>query len=95
MGPGIRNPIGDPSSLAENLILLRFVELGASLHRLVSVLKVRDSAFDSSLYEYVTSSRGLLIKATTAAAEHITTSYAAGRNQAPAADEASPQGRGD
>ena len=94
MGPNIRNPIGDLSSLAENLILLRFVELGASLHRLVSVLKVRDSAFDSSLYEYVTSSRGLLINATTEAAEHITTSYAAGR-QAPAADEASPQGRGD
>ena len=44
MGPNIRNPIGDLSSLAENLILLRFVELGASLHRLVSVLKVRDSA---------------------------------------------------
>ena len=94
MGPNIRNPIGDLSSLAENLILLRFVELGASLHRLVSVLKVRDSAFDSSLYEYVTSSRGLLIKPTTEAAEHITTSYAAGR-QAPAVDEASPQGRGD
>ena len=51
MGPNIRNPIGDLSSLAENLILLRFVELGASLHRLVWVLKVRDSAFASSLYE--------------------------------------------
>ena len=27
MGPAIRSPIGDLSSLAENLILLRFVEL--------------------------------------------------------------------
>ncbi len=94
MGPNIRNPIGDLSSLAENLILLRFVELGADLHRLVSVLKVRDSAFDSSLYEYVTSSRGLLIRTTTATAQHVTTSSALGRNQAPVADETPPQERG-
>ena len=92
MGPNIRNPIGDLSSLAENLILLRFVELGASLHRLISVLKVRDSAFDSSLHEYVTSSRGLLIEATTDAAQHVTTSYALGRSQAPASGGALPQG---
>ena len=74
MGPNIRIPIGDLSSLAENLILFRFIELGASLHRLMSVLKVRDSAFDSSLYEYVTSSRGLLVNDTIDTAQRITTS---------------------
>ena len=94
MGPNIRNPIGDLSSLAENLILMRFVELGAHLHRLVSVLKVRDSAFDSSLYEYVTSSQGLIIRSDTDAAQRITTSYALGRTQAPVATQAVPQGRG-
>ena len=95
MGPNIRNPIGDLSSLAENLILLRFVEVGASLHRLVSVLKVRDSAFDSSLYEYTTSSRGLLIKTSTEAAARITTSYASERNEPPpGADDLPPQRHG-
>ena len=94
MGPNIRNPIGDLSSLAENLVLLRFVELGASLHRLISVLKVRDSAFDPSLYEYVTSSEGLVIRTDTKTAQGITTSYALGRNQAPVLAQAPPQGQG-
>jgi circadian clock protein KaiC len=70
-GPNIRSPIADLSSLGENLILLRFVERGARLHRLISVVKVRDSDFDSSLYEYVTSSQGLLIADTTDSAERI------------------------
>ena len=35
--------------IAENLILLRYVELGAQLRRLISVLKVRDSRFDPQL----------------------------------------------
>ena len=46
MGPAIRSPIGDLSSLAENLILLRFVEMRSRLYRLISLLKVRDSEFD-------------------------------------------------
>jgi circadian clock protein KaiC len=35
MGPAIRSPIGDLSNLAENLILLRFVEVRSRLYRLV------------------------------------------------------------
>lgn len=76
MGPNIRTPIGDLSSLAENLILLRFVELGSRLHRLISVLKVRDSQFDPSLHEYATSERGLLIEWTSDSAERITAGQA-------------------
>ena len=59
MGPTIRTPIGDLSSLAENLVLLRFIELRSRLYRLISILKVRDSQFDPSLHEYVTSDHGL------------------------------------
>jgi len=73
MGPSIRTPIGDLSSLAENLILLRFVELRSRLYRLVSVLKVRDSQFDPVLHEYATSSQGLVIDATSETAERIVT----------------------
>lgn len=74
-GPSIRTPLGDLSSLAENLILLRFVELHSQLHRLISVLKVRDSQFDSSLHEYATSSQGLLIDPTSDSAQRITWGY--------------------
>jgi circadian clock protein KaiC len=70
-GPNIHSPIADLSSLGENLILLRFVEQGARLHRLISVIKVRDSEFDPSLYEYTTSSQGLLIANTPDSAEAI------------------------
>ncbi len=57
----VQAPMADLSSLGENLILLRYVERGIRLHRVLSIIKVRDSAFDSSLYEYTTSSQGLLI----------------------------------
>ena len=71
MGPSIRTSIGDLSSLAENLILLRFVEVGSQLHRLISILKVRDSQFDQSLHEYRTSGQGLVIEPTSASAQAI------------------------
>lgn len=71
MGPNIRTSIGDLSSLAENLVMLRYVEVGSQLHRLISVLKVRDSECEQSLHEYVTSSRGLMIEPTSESAQRI------------------------
>jgi circadian clock protein KaiC len=71
MGPSIRTSIGDLSSLAENLILLRFVEVGAHLHRLISILKVRDSQFDQSLHEYWTTANGLTIDKYSASAQAV------------------------
>ncbi len=83
MGPTIRTPIGDLSSLAENLVLLRFIELRSRLYRLVSILKARDTEFDPSLHEYVTSSRGLVIDATSASAERIMAGYAGQEDNTP------------
>ena len=76
MGPTIRTSIGDLSSLAENLVMLRFVEVGSQLHRLISVLKVRDSQFDQSLHEYTTSSQGLVIDPTSDSAQAIMFGFA-------------------
>ena len=42
-------PLQGLSDVTDNHILLRFVESGARLYRLLSILKVRDSAFDSDL----------------------------------------------
>jgi len=44
--PVAQPPLDRLSTLAENLILLRHVEEDGALRRLVSVLKMRDSAFD-------------------------------------------------
>jgi circadian clock protein KaiC len=87
MGPAIRSPIGDLSTLAENLILLRFVEVHSRLYRLVSLLKVRDSEFDLTLHEYAISNRGLIIEASSDSAEQIMTLYSRqGREGEPGGD---------
>ena len=70
-GSNIRAPLGDLSSLAENLVLLRFVELRSRLYRLISILKVRDSGFDPLLHEFVLTGNGLLIEPLSASAEEI------------------------
>lgn len=51
VGPTITVPLQGLSDVTDNHILLRFIESGASLYRLMSILKVRDSAFDSNLRE--------------------------------------------
>jgi circadian clock protein KaiC len=49
VGPTMTVPLQGLSDVTDNHILLRFIEAGASLYRLISILKVRDSAFDSDL----------------------------------------------
>jgi circadian clock protein KaiC len=59
--PAIESPVRGLSPLLENLILLRFVELGARVRRALSVLKMRDSAFDTTLHELVVGTRGIRV----------------------------------
>ena len=92
-GPTIGTPIGDLSSLAENLIMLRFIEVGSQLHRVISVLKVRDSQFDQSLHEYVTSSQGLVIDPTSVSAHRIMLA-SSGRAESTSASDRAWAGRG-
>lgn len=89
IGPNIRAPLGDLSSLAENLILLRYIELRSQLYRLISILKVRDSGFDSSLHEYVLTDHGLAIQPQSASAEAIMAGFS--RDEAGPPTEAAPQ----
>jgi circadian clock protein KaiC len=75
MGPNIRAPIGDLSSLAENLILMRYIELRSRLHRLISILKVRDSDFDPLMYRFDLTNNGLAIEENSESAEALMASY--------------------
>lgn len=52
-------PAFELSSLFDNLLLTRFVESGAELRRMLSVIKVRDSHYDPTLQELVIDARGL------------------------------------
>lgn len=59
--PYIREPVRDLVVPSDNLIIMRYVEMNMRLHRMISVLKVRNSDFDPALYEYVTTGQGLRI----------------------------------
>jgi len=61
IGPYIRAPDGELTIPSDNLVLMRYVEARSRLHRILSVIKVRNSDFDPTLYEYVTTNQGLQI----------------------------------
>jgi circadian clock protein KaiC len=48
-------------NLAENLIVLRYIERLSRLYRVISVFKVRDSDFDAALHQFTLSDKGMVI----------------------------------
>ena len=61
MGTEIRTPTGGVPSMAEVLILLRYVELQSRLFRLISVFKVREGAFDPTIREFTITDTGIVV----------------------------------
>jgi circadian clock protein KaiC len=62
--------------VAENVLFLRHVELGAQLYRLISILKQRGSGYDSSIRQLSITPTGLDVAASFASAEGILTGVA-------------------
>ncbi len=71
--PTVVAPITGVSASFENLLLLRTVELRAQLHRLVSIVKVRESGYDTAIREFRISAQGIDVSATFASAEAVLT----------------------
>ncbi len=63
-GSDINAPAPELSSLVDNLLLMRFVEINSELKRVLSTLKMRDSTYDPSLLEAVIDERGLRLEKT-------------------------------
>lgn len=61
-GPELHSPIRGVDALCDNLLFLRFFEVGGRLHRLISVLKMRDSDNDPHLRELSISSAGMEVR---------------------------------
>ena len=59
------------SATVENIVVMRYVELRSRLHRLISVLKVRESDHDPSLREFHITSRGLEVAGSSESAEAV------------------------
>jgi circadian clock protein KaiC len=70
-GSEIQAPIGGVSNIGHNLILLRHVELHAHLYRLISILKVRDSDYDSAIREFRIGDAGISVANTFDSAQGI------------------------
>jgi circadian clock protein KaiC len=94
IGPVIEGPTTGLSTIAENLILLRYVELRSQLRRLISIVKMRDSGFDSSLREFRITSVGFEIARTFDSAEAILSGFPQIKSEDLPADNAARRPRG-
>jgi circadian clock protein KaiC len=59
------------SCIAEIILVMRYVELRSELHRMISVLKVRDAEIDSALHKFTIARSGLVIDPDPSSAEAI------------------------
>ncbi len=75
--PGISGVTG----LAENVLLLRYVELRSQLYRLISIIKMRESGHDPSIREFRISEQGIEVASTFSSAEAILTGVARLRSE--------------
>ncbi|MCP3142527.1 ATPase domain-containing protein [Pyxidicoccus xibeiensis] len=62
--------------LGENLLLLRHVELRGRIHRILSVLKMRDSKYDNELREFEIADSGMKVLSPVRSAEGLLTGQA-------------------
>ncbi len=72
-GPQVDLPGGRLGAGVDNLILVRHVELHSQLYRLLSILKMRSSGFDSAIREFTIGADGIDVSRTFESAEAILT----------------------
>jgi circadian clock protein KaiC len=75
-GPTIEVPIGAASAVADNIFFMRYVELHSRLHRLISIVKVRESGYDPVIRQFTISRNGISVAASFESAEAILTGIA-------------------
>jgi circadian clock protein KaiC len=92
LGPRIEVPITGMSALTHNILLLRHVELRSQLHRLISIVKLRDSHYDSSIREFRITEEGIEVADTFQSAEQVLSGQAS-LTTAPRAKRAPPRKR--
>jgi circadian clock protein KaiC len=56
-----RVPASGVAPLAETIVLMRYVELRSQLHRLISLVKVRDSTFDPTIRAFTIGDAGIVV----------------------------------
>ncbi len=74
--PEIDMPNPELANVVETVILLRYVELRSQLYRLMSIMKMRESRYDTSIREFKITDNGLAVAASFESAEAILTGHA-------------------
>lgn len=69
--PEVDLPNPELANVVETVVMLRYVELNSQLHRLVSILKMRESRYDTSIREFQMSERGIEVSGSFDSAEAI------------------------
>jgi circadian clock protein KaiC len=69
-------PNPELANVVETVILLRYVELRSQLYRLLSIMKMRESRYDTSIREFKITDHGLEVAASFESAEAILTGHA-------------------
>jgi circadian clock protein KaiC len=64
-------PLQGVSCIAEIILVMRYVELRAQLHRVLAVLKVRDSLIDPAFHRFTITGTGISIEEEASGAEQI------------------------
>jgi circadian clock protein KaiC len=59
LGQDVRAPLVGLSSIVENLVVLRFLELRSQVYRALSILKARGTPYDAHLREFSITERGV------------------------------------
>jgi len=86
-GPKIEVPVAGISAMVDNIVFLRHVELRSQLRRLLSVIKMRQSGYNSSLREFSISDRGVKVAPTFESAEAILSGIARLRLEHPTSSQ--------
>jgi circadian clock protein KaiC len=75
-GPWLETRLEGVEAIVDNIVFLRYVELRSQLYRMLSILKMRESDYQSSLREFSISTRGIDVAGTFESAEAILTGMA-------------------
>lgn len=71
--PDLEMPNPELANVVEGVILLRYVELRAQIHRLISIMKMRESDYDTAIREFRITNQGVVVTDSFKAAESILT----------------------
>jgi circadian clock protein KaiC len=59
--PTLDVPVDDLSAIVENIIFLRYAERRSDVHRLISILKLRESGYDPTIRLFAIGDTGLTV----------------------------------